>query len=138
MSRGLGAWQRLILAALQHTEAIPVGMVATVRYGNPTRSDLVAVRRAAKSLAEATKVRAIYMWVPTWDESRFTPQLVVTRPDSDIQGNAFPPGGDRDWIVPSAAKRPDGSLGVRLSTRAIASMLGVSHSTAARYIKTAR
>jgi len=32
MSRGLGAWQRLILAALQHTEAIPVGMVATVRY----------------------------------------------------------------------------------------------------------
>lgn len=131
MGRGPGAWQRLILDALRHTEAVPAVVVATARYGNPERSDYVAVRRAIKALVLQGKARAIYCYLPTWDGARFTPQLVVTRPESTMEGTASPSGGTPSWITRPATDR------VRLSTRAIAQVVGVSPSTVSRDLRKA-
>jgi len=125
MSRGPGVWQRLLLDALEGVEAVNVSTAAyALRGPRPARADFVAVRRAARALAEAGKVRAVYVYLPTHDESRMTPQLVVTRPDSDIQGNTEPAGGMPPWAI-----RPSE---VRLGVRTVADVLGVSPSTVSR------
>lgn len=126
MSRGPGVWQRLLLDALEGVEAVNTSSAPYAMTPAPTRSDFVAVRRAARRLAETGQVRAIYRYLPTRDESRFTPQLVVTRLDSQLQGNAVPRQGAPQWVTPADANQ------AVLSTRVMASVLGVSPSTISR------
>jgi len=134
MGRGPGLWQRVILDTLEDAEAVPTTAVAYAIRGNPTRSDFVAVRRAARVLAEAGKVRAIYMWLPTHDESRTTPQLVVTRPDSEMQGTVAALGTLPSWVT-----RPPTDFGkVAMSSREIAATMGVSASTVSRDMRANR
>jgi hypothetical protein len=62
MSRGPGRWQRVLLDALAEFDVLPVLTVAYNTLGRePTRSELVAVRRAARTLAEAGTARALYL-----------------------------------------------------------------------------
>ncbi len=128
MGRGSGRWQRLLLDALEGTEAVDVSSAPYALSQHPTRSDFVAARRAARTLAEAGKVRAIYRYLPTHDERRMTPKLVVTRPDSDMQGDAAPLSAVPDWVIEAPADLSK----MRLSTRTIAKMLGMSPSTVSR------
>ena len=128
MGRGPGLWQRVILDALEDVEAVPTTAVAYAVRDAPTRSDFVAVRRAARTLAEAGKVRAIYMYLPTHDETRSTPQLVVTRTDSQLQGTVADMGGTPEWITTPPTKVGQ----VQISTRVLASIMGVSPSTISR------
>lgn len=123
LSRGPGRWQRVLLAALDVSEAVRVSSAPYAVSVNPTRADFVAARRAARRLAEDGQVRAIYVYLPTLDQTRRTPQLVITRPGSDIQGNAEP-GARPSWITP--AQNP------RLGTRCVAKVLNVSASTVSR------
>lgn len=62
MSRGPGRWQRALLEAL---DTHPIALVGRVTYNHlgrePTRSELVATRRAARRLVEDGKARAIYL-----------------------------------------------------------------------------
>jgi hypothetical protein len=101
ISRGPGRWQRVILDALaQHTDYDIFGVYALVEehlQRTPTRSELVAARRAVKTLAIAGKIRAIYHPHPTID-GREAPELTVIRPDADIyipRGRA----AKADWIT---------------------------------------
>ena len=100
MSRGPGRWQRVLLAALNDSEAIHVVGVACLHLGrNATRAEEVSVRRAARVLAQSGRARAIYERLPTVDRSHVTHQLVLTRPDSDRKSTLLPtnrPG----WIEP--------------------------------------
>jgi hypothetical protein len=115
------------LDALEDAEAVNVSSAPYAVTPHPTRADFVAARRAARRLAEAGQVRAIYRYTPTHDEGRFTPQLVVTRVDSDMQGDAEPIGGCPSWVT----RRAEGSP-VALSVRTIAKVMGVSASTVSR------
>lgn len=95
MSKGPGRWQRAILDAIQDAEydLFPVQSIAYEHLDRePTRAELVACRRAVKTLAIAGKVRAVY--------ERFTEsacELCVTRPDAGIVsfGRRNAPG----WIT---------------------------------------
>ncbi len=60
MSRGPGRWQRLLLEALEAHEAVSVLAVTWHQFdpaGVPSRSDLVAARRAAHRLRELGRVQ---------------------------------------------------------------------------------
>ncbi len=62
MSRGPGHWQRALLAALDAHDVAPVARVAYNHLGRePSRPELVAVRRAARRLVEGGEARAIYL-----------------------------------------------------------------------------
>lgn len=130
MGRGPGIWQRVILDTLEQGDVLlPVVSLAYAVRGNPTRSDFVAARRAVRTLAEAGKVRAIYMWMPTRDETRMIPQLVVTRSDSEQHGTVADLGEKvPEWVTRS----PTSFDKVAASTRQIAAMMGVSPSTVSR------
>jgi len=57
MSRGHGRWQREVLAAAESRQAIGTRVIARLALGRePTRSERVAVRRAAGILAAAGSV----------------------------------------------------------------------------------
>lgn len=62
MSRGPGRWQRVLLAALREHALVSV-RAATMSelQREPTRPEMVAARRAARTLAEAGLCRAIYL-----------------------------------------------------------------------------
>ncbi len=62
MSRGPGRWQRHLLDALEEYElVVVVNLVSQVTGGSATRAEHVAARRAARTLAEAGRCRAVYM-----------------------------------------------------------------------------
>lgn len=127
MSRGPGFWQRLLLDALEGTEAVSVSSAPWAASDSPTRSDFVAVRRAAATLAQAGKVRAIYRYLPTRDERRMTPRLVVTRPDSTMPGNVAKTRPTPEWVTD-----PPPGAELVMSTRTVGQILGVSASTVSR------
>lgn len=69
MSRGPGRWQRALIEAAEESErdgylwATVAGTVRDQLGHEPTRTELVAARRAAATLAAAGRVRTIYvMW----------------------------------------------------------------------------
>lgn len=82
MSRGPGRWQRAILQALEENTEFDIFPIQAIAYehlgAEATRAQLVAARRAVRTLAIAGKVRAIYR--PA-HECRQALQLCVTRPD---------------------------------------------------------
>ena len=114
MSRGPGRWQRAILDALSEYE---VGDVLTIAYNllgrDPTRTEMVAARRAVRRLAEDGQVRAIYLgycvrceelserWSCSTCGAGCNKRLVVTRMDGDnvskIQ-SVVSLGRDPTWI----------------------------------------
>lgn len=62
MSRGPGRWQRALLDAVAEYDVVSVADVAESIVGRePTRSELVAIRRAAAELAKAGALRATYV-----------------------------------------------------------------------------
>ena len=62
MSRGPGRWQRVLLDLVESHDAVPVADAVHSELGRePTRSESVAARRAARLLAEQGKARAIYL-----------------------------------------------------------------------------
>jgi len=95
MSRGPGRWQRVILDALrQHPDydVFPLpGLVMEYLQREPKRAELVAARRALKTLAVGNIVRAVYR--PRLDEAgRALPgaaELCVVRFDSGL-GSVYP------------------------------------------------
>jgi hypothetical protein len=103
MSRGPGRWQRVILQALaENTDHDIFGVYALVEEHlgrTPTRSELVAARRAVKTLAIQRKVRAIYRSeyrVNDWSG----PHLCVIRHDADFKIGPLGRGGAiSDWIT---------------------------------------
>ncbi len=62
MSRGPGRWQRVLLDALTTHDLGTVGTIAENHLGRPaSRSEMVAVRRAARRLAETGCVQALHL-----------------------------------------------------------------------------
>lgn len=134
MSRGPGRWQRVLIDLLDTHEAFSVADAVRATTSNPTRSDLVAARRAARSLVEAGKARAVYVYLPTADGARQTPQLVLTGTESSLQSNAASSNGCPSWVEPAPAE-----LGkVRMSVRAAAAITGESPSTISRIMQLSR
>ena len=62
MSRGLGTWQRTIMAATDCAVVVPVGNVVRTSVVAPSRNDFASARRAAKLLAMKSQVAALYAW----------------------------------------------------------------------------
>lgn len=105
MSKGPGRWQRILLDALGEHDFVGVGATVWGHLGRPaTRSEEVAARRAAKSLVEAGRARAIYRRVLTVDEKRKTHQLVLTRLDSTMKTNLIPLNASA-WVDTTTADR---------------------------------
>ena len=62
VSRGPGRWQRALLDAVVEYEVVPVADVAETVVGRePTRAELVAIRRAAAQLARDGALRCTYL-----------------------------------------------------------------------------
>ncbi len=60
MSRGPGRWQRELLSATSGTVVVAVSGVVKTVVPTPSRDDFTAARRAAKQLALAERVSALY------------------------------------------------------------------------------
>ncbi len=112
MSRGPGRWQRALLAALDTHDVATVARVAYNHLGRePSRPELVAVRRAARRLVEGGEARAVYLGQcrrceelsETWQCPRCsagcTWVLVLTRTDGI--------GAKIDSLVTSHRRLPD-------------------------------
>jgi hypothetical protein len=62
VSRGPGVWQGLLLDLLQRYDVVPVSAAVHHHLArDPTRTELVAARRAAARLAAVHKARAIWL-----------------------------------------------------------------------------
>jgi len=62
VSRGLGRWQRVLLAALEEHDLGTVGTIAYNHLGRtPTRPELVAARRAVRRLVETGQAQALHL-----------------------------------------------------------------------------
>jgi len=88
MSRGPGRWQRALIAAVERHDLVPVATIAYNVLGrDPTRSEMVAVRRAARRLVEDGRARAIYLGSclrcgelsPRWDCTSCRPRSGCNR-----------------------------------------------------------
>jgi hypothetical protein len=77
MSRGLGHWQRGILAAL---ERYPAVYLMDLLPRPRTRAQVVALNRAARQLADAGKVETLH-WLCRATKPGF---VVVTRPGHSV------------------------------------------------------
>lgn len=126
MSTGPGVRQRALLAALN---AHPSGVVRVVPDG-VGQAEASGWRRAAKRLAETGRARAIYISAISTDGRRM-PHLALTRPDSPVQGDAYPLGAPR-WVEP-----PPPTLAT-FSTRVQAALLQTSQGTAYRLARKVR
>ena len=86
MSRGPGRWQRVILDHMdnnpQYKAATLDSIVREHLQRTPTRSEMVAARRALKTLAIAGKVRAIYHPGAKGDRPNLVGGLCVTTLDA--------------------------------------------------------
>jgi hypothetical protein len=98
MSRGPGRWQRALLECLEQSEIVNVGAVWKQLDRPATRAEEVAGRRAARELVRQGRARAIYLMLPTVNDGRRHPQLVLTRPDSTIRGDYFNPDRHPGWM----------------------------------------
>jgi hypothetical protein len=128
MSRGPGVWQRQILHTASGTVVATVSGIVRTTVVSPDRSDHTSARRAAKQLALAQRVSAVYCWSctrcmriqdsvdPVACCGPVRPMLAVCQPERRrlLLHPAPAPGGVApQWVnvVPSA--RPPGQLAVR-------------------------
>jgi hypothetical protein len=92
VSRGAGKWQRAILAAVADTE-YDINQIGVIVYNvlgrEPTRPELVAARRAVKTLALAGKIRAVYRGT----------ELCAVRPDSEYAYSLRCRTDIPDWVT---------------------------------------
>lgn len=126
MSRGPGVRQRTLLAAL---DAHPAGVVRVVPR-DVSHAEASVWRRSAKRLAETGRARAIYISAMSKDHRRMA-HLVLTRPASTIQGDAYPLDAP-PWVQP-----PPPTLET-FSTRVQAALLQTSQATAYRLARQVR
>jgi len=62
VSRGFGRWQRSLLVAVEKYDVVPVADVGWDELGRePSRTEMVALRRAARTLAEGGQLLARYL-----------------------------------------------------------------------------
>lgn len=130
MSRGPGTWQRAILAALEQHDLGTVGTIAFNALGrDPTRSELVSIRRAARRLAEDGAIQALHLgqcracgelsqrFVCRVCGAGSVPVLVVVRPDLDMKITSVQArNGLPTWVsVASGTDYPQATLTVDAS-----------------------
>ncbi len=125
MSRGPGVWQRKILDTTSGTLVACVSGIVRTTVVSPDRDDFTSARRAAKQLALAERVNAVYAWcctkcmriqdrddpVPCCGPVR--PLLAVCQPERRrlLAHPAPPPGGVApSWISVAVPPRPLGQL----------------------------
>jgi hypothetical protein len=121
MSRGPGRWQRALLDDLDGHDLGAVGTLVHNHLGRPpTRSEMVAARRAARRLAEDGLVQALHLaecrscgalseiWIcPQHCPGGCAQTLVIARPDMTGISSVMPLNGLPRWVSvalgPSAA-----------------------------------
>ena len=125
MSRGPGVWQRKILDTTSGTLVACVSGIVRTSVVSPDRDDFTSARRAAKQLALAERVNAVYAWcctkcmriqdrddpVPCCGPVR--PLLAVCMPERRrlLLHPAPPPSGSApSWINVAVPSRPQGQL----------------------------
>ncbi len=127
MSRGPGRWQRELLSATSGTVVVAVSGVVKTVVPTPSRDDFTAARRAAKQLALAQRVSAVYVWGCTrcnevQDRADLQqccgpvrPMLAVARPGRRrlLKHLAPPPSGScPEWVNIVPERMPQGQLPV--------------------------
>lgn len=80
----------MLLESIEAGEMVSVVGRAWEQAGPLTRSQEVAVRRAARRLHEDGKARVFYRQLPIAGGGRCTPQLVIASVESDHQGDIRP------------------------------------------------
>ena len=127
MSRGPGVWQRKILDTTSGTLVACVSGIVRTSVVSPDRDDFTSARRAAKQLALAERVNAVYAWcctkcmriqdrddpVPCCGPVR--PLLAVCMPERRrlLLHPAPAPGGVApQWVNVVPPARPPGQLAV--------------------------
>ena len=119
MSRGYGRWEQELIRAAGDVHTVPVAAVVRRCVPEPSRSNYVAARRAAKTLALEGTLIAVYVNAcqqclhvqdhePTACCGRVRSSLAVTRPGHPLPHLAPPPAGEHcpPWITVSAAVSP--------------------------------
>ena len=118
MSKGYGRWQKELVRAVGGVHTATVTSVVRTCVPEPDRSDYVAARRAARTLAlEALVALYVYACQRCGQVQDHEPErccgvvrssLAVTRPGRTLPHLALPPLGRRcpAWIGPNVASRP--------------------------------
>ncbi len=119
MSRGYGRWEQELIRAAGDVHTVPVAAVVRRCVPEPSRSNFVAARRAAKTLALEGTLIAVYVNAcqqclhvqdhePTGCCGTVRSALAVTMPGHLLPHLAPPPAGERcpPWITVSAAVCP--------------------------------
>jgi hypothetical protein len=136
MGRGFGRWQKELVHAVGGVHTATVAGVVRTCVPEPDRSDYVAARRAAKTLALEQTLVALYVYacqrcgrVQDHEPQRccgvVRSSLAVTRPGRVLPHLAPPPTGTRcpPWIGVSVASRlPSPGLPGRLATPSAADL----------------
>lgn len=86
----------MLLRALEPGEPVPVIGYASAHLGPLSESQVVAIRRAARRLAEAGRARAFYRNLPS-PEGQLMPQLVLAPLDSHHRGDVIH-RGEPGWM----------------------------------------
>jgi hypothetical protein len=125
MSRGPGTWQRQIIHVTSGTVVATVSGIVRTNVVSPDRDDFTSARRAAKQLALAERVNAVYAWCCTkcmriQDRDDPVPCCGPVRPLLAVcmlerrrllLHPAPPPGGRApSWINVAVPSRPQGQL----------------------------
>ena len=119
MSKGYGRWEQELIRAAGDVHTVPVAAVVRRCVPEPSRSNYVAARRAAKTLALEGTLIAVYVNAcqqclhvqdhePTGCCGTVRTALAVTMPGHLLPHLAPPPAGERcpPWITVSAAVCP--------------------------------
>ena len=134
MSRSYGRWQKELVRAVGGVHTATVAGVVRTCVPEPDRSDYVAARRAARTLALEETLVALYVYayqrcgqVQDHEPERccgvVRSSLAVTRPGRTLSHLALPPLGRRcpAWIGINVASRPPSPPG-RLATPSAADL----------------
>jgi hypothetical protein len=119
VSRGYGRWEQELVRAVGGVHTVAVAPMVRRCVPEPSRSNYVAARRAAKQLALGQTLIALYVYarqrcgqVQDHEPERccgvVRSSLAVTRPGRPLPHLASPPAGERcpPWITVSAAVCP--------------------------------
>ncbi len=90
MSRGLGKWQRELLAAVEESGAIPVAWHFSEKWQRPlTNAEYKALQRAADKLAARGQVEWCYVWMQGRTGQR-TAEKWLLRKDTTAKDHKLP------------------------------------------------